>query len=62
MGVLMFLFWDFVFEFLEDLFNVSLPSDLEGAFGVVPFEGHTYVLFGLGPVLGVAKKGRKLKI
>ena len=42
----MFLFWDVVFDFLEGLFNLPLHADSDGAFCVVPFEVHSYVLFG----------------
>ena len=40
------LFWDVVSEFFEGLLNVLLHTDSDGAFCVVPFEMHTYVLFG----------------
>ena len=41
-----FFSWDVVFEFLEVLFNVPLHADSDGVFCVIPFEVHTYVLFG----------------
>ena len=45
-GAVVLLFWDVVFEFLEGLCNVPIHADTYGAFGVVPFEVHTNVLFG----------------
>ena len=41
-----FLFLGVVFEFLEGLFNVPLHADSDGALCVIPFEMHSYVLFG----------------
>ena len=45
-GAVVFLFWDVVFKFLEGLFNIPIHADAYGAFGVVPYEVHTDVLFG----------------